>query len=142
MPYQLEQFPDAPIMIFTMRQDYNMATDAPAFAQEIAALAPSWPEPVFLIMVEDGYRPGLQDIMVGASVAARGENPVFHNPGIREVLYVTPDKMGQLALKGLNSPIFGHTMVKVFDTREEALAYARSSLGHSEPGASGNDNTA
>lgn len=105
-----------------MHQDYNMATDVPVFAQEIASLSQTWPEPVFLILVEDGYTPGIQDIVIGASVATRGENPVFRNPGIREVLYVTPDRMSHLALKGLNSPIFGNTMVKIFGTREEALA--------------------
>jgi len=142
MPYQLEQFPDAPIVMCTMRQDYDMATDAPVFAQEIEALAQNWPEPVYLIMIEDGYVPGLQDILIGANVATRGEHPVFRNPNIREVLYVTSDKMAQLALKGLNNPVFGHTMVKVFGTREGALAYAQSSLESNDLDAPGNDTTA
>lgn len=126
MGYQLELLPNENIVICTIRQDYDMATDAPHFAQEVEELASSRSEPFYLIVVEDGYSAGLNDVIVGANVATRGEHPVFRNPGVREVLYVTPNKMTQLALKGLNSPIFGNTMVKVFGTREEALAHARS----------------
>jgi len=126
MAYQLEQLPDEPIVICTISQNYDMATDAPLFAQEIEVLASSRSEPFYLVIIEAGYTPGFDDVIVGANVATRGEHPVFRNPGLREVLYVTSNKVTQLALKGLNSPIFGNTRVKVFGTQEEALAYARS----------------
>lgn len=129
MSYQLERMPDAPIVICTMFEDYEMATEAPMFVQEFYEMAESFTESVYLIMVESGYKPNIDDILVGASLATRGEQPVFRHPKVRELLYVTPDRLSQMALKGLGNPIFGNTMVKVFETLDEALAHTRSQDG-------------
>ena len=53
---------------------------------------------------------------------------MLHHPHVKELIIVTQAKMEELAAKGLNSDIFGNVPISVFETMEDAVAYARSRL--------------
>ncbi|MEM6530801.1 MAG: hypothetical protein AAF653_21065, partial [Chloroflexota bacterium] len=65
------------------------------------------------------------DILKGATIATREEKPVFQHPMIEHLVFVTTNRALQMAAKGLNTATFGNVSIDVFETLDEALAFAR-----------------
>jgi hypothetical protein len=82
-------------------------------------------EPVYFINDTSAVDFDLATVIEGSNLVARGENPIFHHPNIRSVIYVTQSDLGALAAKGMDSNAFGNVDVKIFRTLDEALAYVR-----------------
>lgn len=69
---------------------------------------------------------GFSESVQASSMAARGDNPLFHHPKVKQVLLVVGDIMQELSAKGMQSDTFGNVNIRTFKSVEEALAYARS----------------
>ncbi len=67
----------------------------------------------------------LSSVIAGANLTARGNNPIFHHPNVRSVIYVTKSNLTALAAKGMDSDVFGNLNISVFGTLEEALTHVR-----------------
>ena len=71
--------------------------------------------------MDDLSLPEVRRLAAAANMGGRGEDAIWHHPKIRGVYFVSNSKMVELAAKGMNTPIFANTMIKVFETVEEAL---------------------
>lgn len=127
MPAQFEQLPGERILISTFSADFDHSTESPAVLEETIRLLDQQSQPVIFIMDIRGVSFSLEDVMSAANMATR-QTEVFKHPNILENIMVTESRMIDLAMRGLNSPMFGNVKVRVFGTREEALDYALQQL--------------
>jgi len=51
---------------------------------------------------------------------------------VRETILISKLAVIKLAVRGANTPLFGNLNAKIFDTRDEALAYCRAQLAEKE----------
>ena len=126
MTYKHEILPGEPIMLTTMSAEYSVSRDQARSDAEARVLLDNAREPLFCIIDLSRVSFSLTDVIGGANAGARGQEPIFHHNKILELIYVTPNRMVQLAVKGLGSVAFGKVKACVFETIEEALAYVRS----------------
>ncbi|HML24145.1 MAG TPA: hypothetical protein PKD09_21000 [Aggregatilinea sp.] len=126
MTYQYQQFPNEPIIVSTLLPSYRVEIDALSYSSDGKALLDKVSQPVFFI--EDFTRSTLdmQDLAYGASVVAKDPTSLLRHPNIRQILYVTDSEIMRLSASGMNNEVFGNLKIQVFDTLQEALAYARS----------------
>ena len=126
MSYIVEMLPDEPILISTLHADFDFSTEAQSSTEDALALLEKVSEPVYYIADSSKVRFSFDDTIEGSNMAARGDNPLFHHPNVKQVLLVVGDVMQEMSAKGLQSDIFGNVNVKTFASMDEALAHARS----------------
>lgn len=126
--YQLQALPGEPIVIVTIFKDYSIARDMPLSDAEGRILLETLDEPVFYITDITRFTPSMDDLLLGANRGARGEDPMWHHPKIREMVFVSPSTLIHVAAKGMNTVTFGNLKVQVFRTVDEALAYCRAEI--------------
>jgi hypothetical protein len=127
--YTLEKLPDAPILIVTYLETWNTASDMSLAEQQVIDCLDSLDQPVFYIIdvtIEPKF--ALQDLLVFTQQITQGGNPILKHRNMREHLVVTRSLPMKVATKGLNSPAFGKIPSQAFETLEEALTYARSTI--------------
>lgn len=129
MTYQLEKLVEEPITIVVMPADTTFEalheTVLPVYQ-----LFCNQTEPFYHIA--DWSLVGQLDfesLAKTADMTARQEKAPFRHPLLKEFLFVTTNPVYKLAVQGLTAEIYGNIPVHVFDTREEALAYARAQIG-------------
>jgi len=128
MTYKHEILPNEQIMITTMSAKYSVSRDQEESDGVAREMLDNAEEAVFCIVDFTLVSFTLNDIIGGANTGARGQEPIFHHKNILELIFVSPNRMIQLAVKGLGSVAFGNIKASVFETMEEALTYARSQL--------------
>lgn len=120
--------PNEPIIIHTVDSTWNMERDLPRVLQHLQNTLDAAAEPCYYIAhIVEEPKLGLQEIMQAASRTARGANALLHHRNFKAYLMVSDSKLIRLVAKGLNSEAFGAVPVHLFDTLDDALAYARSS---------------
>jgi hypothetical protein len=124
MGFNYEKLPDDGIIIVTYHEDYDVRLHAAASIEEGTKLLDAAQTPTFLVIDATAVSIDLDDLISSASLATR-QTRFFTHPIIREILLVTRSKLISLAAKGLDSVAFGHVKIRVFDTRDNALAYVR-----------------
>jgi hypothetical protein len=127
MSYTFEVLPNEPIVIITLGEDFDITQDAPAVSQQYRELAESSAQPINLIA---DFRPArnalnVGSIVLGTRLATRGEFSFFTHPKTRSVTWIVTTPLMKLTAQGLSSDNFGGLDVHVFETREEAIADAR-----------------
>jgi hypothetical protein len=127
MPTEFKKLPDEPIVIVTLPTDYNLAVELPKIMPVYMNFLNSATTPVFWIVDARNSPLGVEEIVRGAELVARGEHPLYHHPNIRKVIYVTSNKIMKLAVAGMENEIFGNLTIKVFDDLDEALKFVRTS---------------
>jgi hypothetical protein len=127
MPTIREKLPDEPIVVVTIQGGYDVTTEAAQSIKDGIAFLDSLDEPVLYITDFSSAEFGLTEMILGSNLAARGENPIFRHPKVREIIYVTQSDLSKLAARGMDSEAFGNLKISVYGTLEEALAYARAS---------------
>jgi hypothetical protein len=124
MGFNYEKLPDDGIIIVTYHEDYDVRLHAAASIEEGTTLLDTAQTPTFLVIDATAVSIDLDDLISSASLATR-QTRFFAHPIIREIILITRSKLISLAAKGLDSVAFGHVKIKVFDTRDNALAYVR-----------------
>jgi hypothetical protein len=127
-PYKLERLGDEPIMLVTIEIDYSIARDMQQSDAEGRVLADASEQPLFWITDISKLKPSIDDLLLGSNQGARGEDPLWHHPMIREMIFVSSSPLIQLAAKGMNSVTFGNLNVQVFKSVGDALDYCRSKV--------------
>jgi hypothetical protein len=112
---------DLPIYISTVPKEFTMAEDWAPSEAKLREVLNAYPEPLFYIADTRELKLSLDDLIAIANIAARGEDPLWRHPKIRGVYIISELRIVEMAAKGLNSPMFGNTSIKVFDTVEKAL---------------------
>ncbi len=125
MSYHIEKYPDEPIIVNTLYEDFDYVTENdPATAAEFALLEAAT-DPQYLIVVFY-WVPDVQEMLEGSSAVARGPNAIWHHPKIKQLLIVTTSEVIKAILVGMaSSEMFGNLNAKMFDSLDDALAYAR-----------------
>jgi len=129
MPFTTVKLENEPIIVHTMLEGYSVAQEGAAGTDSINRLLDAQSEPVYLILNPGSLQIGVDDVVSGASLAARGGSAFAHHPNVRETIVVSTSGLIKLAAKGLDSEIFGHVAIRAFGTMDEALAYCRQQAG-------------
>lgn len=132
MQTELRKLPDERIIIRTFGKDYSYARDRRHVLNEDVALLDAQPEPVFHVLDLRELDLSFDDLLTGTHSATK-ESRFFGHPKQFELVVVTTSAFLKLAAKGMSSPIFGSQKVRVFDTVEHALEYARAELQKHTP---------
>lgn len=126
MSFTVVKYPNEPILVQTFNPDYDMHVELPLSNKASSEALDNSPEAgVYLIDVFN-FQISFEEIVKGANVVARGERPLWHHPKLKQVILVTSDGLLRMAAEGMSAKVFGGLEVPVFETLEEALAYARS----------------
>ena len=125
--YTIEKLVNEPI-IYCWFSALWRAEELPAVFDEVAAMLDETDEPLILITSAQSINLSLEDVIATANLAAKGGNALLHHPNLREFVFVTGIKMLQMAASGLDSAVFGHVPVEIYETEEEALSYAREKI--------------
>ena len=125
--YTFRKLPGEPIIVFTPSASYHMAIDVQASIETAFEVLAELTESVYYIHDWLAIKPlDINDVSVGAMSAALSQNPLFKHPQIREIIFVTTDKILLAAAEGLNSKVYDYIQVRSFSTMEEALSHVRS----------------
>jgi hypothetical protein len=129
MSYTFTQLPGEPIIVFKAHANYDVQAEIQSVLHDATALLNATKEPVFQI-VDFSAMPGIdmEDLMVGTSASARGEESPFHHPKVRETIFVTNNPAFTMTARGLSNEVYGNLYVPVFENYEDALAYCRTQL--------------
>lgn len=123
MPTAFKKLENEPIVIVTLPTDYNLAAELPKVMPQYISFLNSATEPVYWIVDARNSSLTVEEIVLGASLVARGEHPLYHHPNIREVIYVTSSQIMKLAAEGLKGEAFGRVNIKLFDDLDQAMDY-------------------
>lgn len=119
---------DLPVLLGTNLPGYSIAKDWGPGEEEMRRILGAQEEPLFFVSDIRQMKISLDDVIAAANMGSRGEKPIWQHPKMRGVYFISDLKIVELAAKGLNTPIFGNTRMKVFNTVEKALEDIRSVL--------------
>jgi hypothetical protein len=122
MPYHFELITDRPVLLNTLGPPFNGDLMADMAAETIVWLE-RLDHRVYYLINTGQIALGLSDVMQGAYAAARGPNPPLHHPKVIETILITNDPMLKMAMKSLDSVVFGFLNVRPSSSLDEALAY-------------------
>lgn len=127
--FTIEKLQDEPIIVWSTLDEWDWERDMPEASHQVARTLDAQTAPVFWVSDIRNASMSLDEAIFTANFLAKDTK--FHeHVNIREILIVTPNMFVKLAAKGLKSASFGNMPVRVFDTFEEAVAYARSLIEH------------
>ena len=126
--FTLTLMDNLPVMIAVLEKDFVIAEDWAPGEAEMRQVLDSREEPLFFISDFRELKLNLDDVIAGANIGSRGQDPIWQHPKIRGVYLISNLKIVELAVKGLSSPVFGYPKVKAFNTVEKALEDIRSLL--------------
>lgn len=124
MGYKIEVIPGEPIIVETWDRYYDPATDGPRAAREIIQVMETLNKPVVAIVDMRAAALSFDDILLLAQSASSKTAPARH-PLQRRRIIVTTSEVVSMAAEGLDNAIFGHIVVDIATSMEEALEKAR-----------------
>jgi hypothetical protein len=125
MPTVFKKLENESVVVVTLPKEYNLTTELPVQLPKYLSLLDAATEPLYWIVDARNSPLSVEEIVFGASLVARGEHPLYHHRNIRQVIYVTSNKIMRLAAEGMQGDAFGHVNIKLFDDLDEALQYTR-----------------
>jgi hypothetical protein len=125
MPASFKKLENEPVVIITLPSEYNLAAELPKSMPKYLSLLDAASEPLYWIVDASHAALKADEIILGTSLVARGEHPLYRHPNIRQVIYVTTSNIMKLAAEGLKGNAFGHVNIKLFDDLNQALEYTR-----------------
>jgi len=126
MSFDTKLLPNEPILLQIWNADFSFKAEAEEVEKQAKEILDSVDEPVFYIADMRAARLTLEDVIAGANQTGRGAEPIFKHPNVRQIIFISENRILELGAKGMRSPVFGGIDVKVFKTLDEALAYVRS----------------
>ena len=114
-----------PVVIIKLNADFDTHMEAQQAFEASAKLLAEQTEPTFAIWDVLESTTDLQGIMEGANLSRINATPENE----RGSIVITSNPMVKMAMEGMNSEVYGHVVVPVFESIEEALAYV-----HQQPG--------
>jgi hypothetical protein len=123
MPTVFKKLENEPVVIVTLPSEYNLAAELPKLMPKYISLLDAATEPVYWIVDARDSALKVEEIILGASLVARGEHPLYHHPNIRQVIYVTSNQIMKLAAEGMKGDSFGHVNIKLFDDLDQVMDF-------------------
>jgi hypothetical protein len=125
MSYTVKTLHDDSVVLFTAHKDFNRAEDMEQVIHDVMAILDDLDEPVYHVLDWKEGTLNMDDMAEGASATTRRENPVFHHPMVKEVIFVTDNPAIKMIAANMRSGTFGNVKTKVFETLDEAMAHVR-----------------
>lgn len=125
MPTEFKKLPDEPVVVVTLPKEYDLAAEMPKLMPMYLNFLDTTPTPVYWIVDARNSSLKVEEIIIGASLVARGEHPLYRHKNIRQVIYITSSEIMKLAAEGLKSEAFGRISIKIFDSLDTALKFTR-----------------
>ena len=129
MSFSVETLPGEPIIVSTVYEDFSISDHIEEYMDQLVSMLDSQSEPVYYISDVGHLTLNLDDLVISTNASARGNKALLHHPNIRGTVIVTNSRLFKLAVKGLDSDIFGNVHIDVFETIGEALAFVRNQNG-------------
>lgn len=124
MTYTIEKHSKLPALIATWAESFVFTRDAPAYQKDMHSHLDQQKSPVYYVLdVRAWHDMTFDELLQGASIATRGEDPNFHHRMNLGTLFVTSDPTVRASAEGLRSDIFGNANVLVFNELDDALNY-------------------
>jgi hypothetical protein len=125
MSYHITTFPNEPIILLSVSEDYDIQRDLTYSNKDVIAHLERAPEPVFYVNDLSKLDLDFESLMYAANYLCLGETSTYNHPKVRQVLFVGGNEMMLMAAEGIQTETFGSVNARVFGTVDEALAYAR-----------------
>lgn len=125
MAYTIEKYPNEPILLVTIHEDFKVAVHQELSDNETRLIFDASPEPLFNVVDVTRIKVSFEDVIAAANVGARGHDPIWKHPKIRASVFISPNPLVRIAVTGLSSATFGNIQAKVFASLDEALAWIR-----------------
>jgi hypothetical protein len=131
--YTVERLPDEPIILHNILADWSVSRDITNSIDECVRLLNAAIEPIYFITImADDVSISFHDLLVASTQLARGSNALMHHRNLKQYIVVTHIGAMKMAVRGLNSEVFGNVSTAAFDTLDEALAYIRAQQSQQE----------
>lgn len=111
--FTFEKLPDEPIVLMTALETWKTLEDVPKVEDEFRKVFNALDHQVFYITDFTRAQINFEELLVGSSQVARGEDPILHHPRIKAYLLVTHDPMIASAGEGLSTEAFGNVCFSV-----------------------------
>lgn len=125
MSFKVEKLPDEPIIVATIHEDYDLVNEIPLSDRAVRDILQTVDEPQSYI-IHFELQLSFDEILLGATKVARGQDPLWHHPYIKQVILVSNDASMKISAAGMSADMFGNLNIQVFETLEDALDYVRS----------------
>jgi hypothetical protein len=126
MPYTIEQLPGEPIILATYTNPLNFAQDFRQARDEIYALSKTIPgSTVYLIHNARDLRVSVNDLYSGIVAVFKPEELKRERDARLHAIGVGAGSVVEFGVDVIKQTRFGGIEIELFETFEEALAYAR-----------------
>ncbi len=125
MSYSLQALPNEPIIYLTVSENYDPIKEMRQIGEELIQLLNTQPAPCYFIDDISKAKFNFEAIVVSANYVTREENAPLQHPNIYKVLFIATNEGAKTIARGLTTTTFGNVPLEIFDTVEEAFAYAR-----------------
>ena len=126
MSYTIDLQVEENILFGKWDSEFNFKEEIRIYNDQVRSLLDTLSEPIYFIMVFDGVKLSVEDIISGANIATREERPTFLHKNIEQIIFVTTNRKLQMAAKGLNTVTFGNLNIHVVETLDTAVNYVQS----------------
>ncbi len=128
-PYVIEMHPDLPIMMTKFEEDFVFMHDGLPYSADVKAFLDMQTSPIFYVFdLSAWHLMSFEEMMLAAAQAAKGKQSNFHHPMNRHTLIVTNNNLVSNSAEGMKSPAYGEVKIKVFNSVDDALNFAKSEM--------------
>ena len=102
MSFTVEKYPDLPVVIITLNEDFNLAAELDAFGQEVMAALDALDEPVYTISDASRMRNTFSEMVGSLAAVTRGNFvSLLKHPMVMKMLVVDNRDLTRLAVNAL-----------------------------------------
>ncbi|MBK8024224.1 MAG: hypothetical protein IPK19_23010 [Chloroflexi bacterium] len=127
MNYSVQTLPDEPIVLVTVGAEHSVGAESLQSMVETLETLDAQPGGVFLVYNLEEVSFSLDDVVSAITMATR-QSRVFEHRNVMEILIVTRTTLVKIAANRMSSPLFGGHKMRVFESLDSALTYARATI--------------
>ena len=129
MSFTVEKYPDLPVVIITLNEDFNLAAELDAFGQEVMAALDALDEPVYTISDASRMRNTFSEMVGSLAAVTRGNFvSLLKHPMVMKMLVVDHRDLTRLAVNALGQAQYGGFSVAIFRSVDDALEDIRAAV--------------
>lgn len=121
MPFEIVLNDNPKTIVVLCQPGLDVTTELETMVSEILEVAEQQDQPSVLVVDLHIIEFRLDDMIMAANRARKGEKSVFRHPMISKVIFISQSKLVQLSARGLNSATFGNLHVDVYPSVDAAL---------------------
>jgi hypothetical protein len=126
--YAVSTVEDLPIITAVCLEGFKLGPDMIPMMESITAILKDASTRHIVIFDLEHASFGMDDIIATANIANRPDLSIDKHPAVRGMIAVSTSRVIGMALRGMNSPVFGNFSMPLFPTLDEAIAHAKKQL--------------